>query len=128
MLTRKEMSIIFLIISILFSTALYLKPNISDTEKPEIINKDWGIVLSITNCKKSKSSLRCKVDTNKFLFHDLDITDFPDNYLQVGDQISKQTLLYKEVAKISYVRNNMALSHSSCASWQSCFEKYNKEM
>ena len=56
MLTRKEMSIIFLIISILFSTALYLKPNISDTEKPEIINKDLGIVLSITNCKKSKSS------------------------------------------------------------------------
>jgi hypothetical protein len=117
-------AIIFTIIFFIFLD-VFVKAKIGENEKPKVSHKDWGVVTLVNNCRTSKYSLYCNVETNLFTFNQIDVTNFPNKYINVGDKIGKQLLVYKEFTQTSYTQNNLAMQISRCNYWESCFNKYN---
>jgi hypothetical protein len=113
---------IFALLASFFYYIVFPKPD--SNEEFTTIYKDWGIVSSIEYCRNSKYSLRCKVTTDKFIFNDLDITDFPSNLLVKGDEIGQLTKLFNKSSQTYLVSNKEMISISSCFNWMPCFNQY----
>lgn len=130
-MTNQRPLIIFLLTAIslcafiffVMTQLVFTKPE--EGEQPvKVIYKDWGTISSIDNCKSSKYSLRCEVITDKYTFNSLDITDFPNDYLKVGDHIQFKTVIYQKSYNTYHVRNNLQLIRGVCYSWMPCFSDY----
>ena len=125
----KFLAILVLIIvgAFLFISQVVITKPEKDEQPIEVIYKDWGTIKKISDkCQSSKHSLRCKVTTDKFVFNELDITDFPNDNLKEGDHIQLKTVIYKKSAMTYYVRNNSQTLRGSCFSWMPCFNQYEK--
>lgn len=88
------------------------------------LREDWGVVKSLEFVRAGKSSVHFKVATDKYDFSELDITDFPDDKIVVGDRLFKQTKMNSKVVNVSMCKNDMCMAHSSCYWWMPCFNKY----
>lgn len=93
-------------------------------DKPIYLRNDWGVVQSIEFVRKVKSSRYYKVTTDKVVFHEVDVTDFPDGKVTIGDIIFEQNQLQSRVVKTSHCKNDMCLAVASCYSWMPCFDEY----
>lgn len=78
--------------------------------------------------RSGRHSAYFHVVTNKVQFDEIDITDFPDGKIKVGDTIFLQTVLTKKSAKVSYCKGGLCQPHSTCYSWQPCFSSYQSKL
>lgn len=85
---------------------------------------DWGKVTKLEFQRAGKSSAYFKVTTDKFIFEELDITDFPGKKIEIGDQISMLEWVSKKEVSVQYCKANTCISYAICFSWQPCFEEY----
>ena len=86
--------------------------------------EDWGVVKSLELVRAAKRRTYFKVTTDKYNFSELDITDFPDDKIVVGDRLFKQTKINSKVVNVSMCKNDMCMAHSTCYWWMPCFNEY----
>lgn len=115
----------YLILAIL--TLLGCKDNTKPDEPVQYLNEYWGNVTSLTFVRAGKNSAYFNVVTDKYVFSELDITEFPEGKVIVGDAIFRQTKLSSSSAEINMCKNNTCVSHSICYSLMPCFNKYEGE-
>lgn len=89
---------------------------------------DWGVVKKIEFVRSGAHSAYFHVVTDKVTFSEIDITDFPDGKIKVGDLIYRQTVLSSKSANISYCKGVICQAHSTCYSWQPCFSSYKPKL
>ena len=90
-------------------------------KQKEIVIQDWGTVVRVSNCDAGKYSYTCRVETTKFIWGSMDITDFPYEGLEVGDKIFLETVNVGGESNTRRCRNNMCNHYRNCKSWQSCW-------
>lgn len=92
------------------------------------MKEDWGVVQHMEFVRSGRHSAYFHVITNNVQFDEIDITDFPDGKIKVGDTIFLQTVLTKKSAKVSYCKGGLCQPHSTCYSWQPCFSSYQSKL
>lgn len=92
------------------------------------MTEDWGVVQHMEFVRSGRHSAYFHVITNKVQFDEIDITDFPDGKIKVGDTIFLQTVLTKKSAKVSYCKGGLCQPHSTCYGWQPCFSSYQSKL
>ncbi|GAF72782.1 unnamed protein product [marine sediment metagenome] len=110
---------IAIILLIFFTVPFVFAPG----EFVEIKTEDWGVVHTIDSCHAGKYSYRCDVKTNVYHFKEIDITDFPDNSLAVGDKIFRQDDVYENKIEIYYCKNKMCSPHGYCNEYSPCWDE-----
>jgi hypothetical protein len=91
-------------------------------EKPIRVNEfNRGVVVSVTGCDKSKYSLYCLVETTAWRKR-LDITDYPGEYVTIGDTLSWRNVYYEGRREQHMCRNDRCWSLSTCYSWMPCYD------
>lgn len=91
------------------------------------IKEDWGTVKSTEFIKKTKHSIYYKITTDKFIFDKMDIKQFPNDSIIVGQKLFKQTVLNSQSANVSLCSDNLCQPHSVCYSWMPCFNFYEEK-
>ncbi|AGN30270.1 hypothetical protein VPFG_00271 [Vibrio phage nt-1] len=99
----------------------------SAATKSDVINDvritEYGTVKSVSSCNKSKHSLKCRVVTDRYTFSNTDITDYPGDFVQVGDRIYLERRFYDDRVETWIGKNQTVRSRSVCHSWMPCFNK-----
>ena len=72
---------------------------------------DNGVIKKIYNCKAGKYSYRCDIRTTKGFLYDVDVTNYPDDGLNVGDSISYEYHYSAptDKAKVMWCRNKLCI-------------------
>ena len=81
-----------------------------------------GIIEGVTNCRSGKHSLRCRVETDAFIYKDIDITDFPGDFLSIGDELGFMVIQYENSRSYYNCRNKDCVGNSFCHSWMPCYD------
>ena len=87
-------------------------------------DKDWGRVTNITSCQKYKHSLVCRVETDLFVLPSIDITDFPNDMVVLGDRIGLRNTLFDGRVETFYTQNGRQIAHGTCFNWMPCRKNY----
>lgn len=89
---------------------------------------DWGIVKEIEFVRSGAHSAYFRVVTDKVKFSEIDVTDFPNGKIKVGDSIYRLTVLSTKRADVSYCKGGLCQPHSVCYGWQPCFSAYKSKL
>ena len=96
------------------------------TSRNEIIFKDYGTVLGVEYIRSGKYSAYFRITTDKVVWDSINIRNFPDDNVRVGDILSEQIIITQDSAKYYICKNGMCSQISTCYSWMPCFNKYEK--
>jgi hypothetical protein len=88
-----------------------------------VIVEQRGKILQIDNCRKTKSSFRCRVLTDKLIFKSIDITDFPGYTVSINDNISAMWKKNNLREKFFLCKNNKCTAQTTCEWWMPCYKK-----
>ncbi len=86
--------------------------------------QDMGKIQSMDFVRASSGNAYFKVVTDKFVFDELEITQFPGDKVIVGDVIFEQVKLTEDAAHRSACKNDTCREISVCYSWMPCFKKH----
>jgi hypothetical protein len=87
----------------------------------EIHDFSKGTVKAVDSCDRSKYSLNCVVETTAWTKR-IDVTDYPGEYVAVGDVLWWRNYKYSNRRSQSVCRNDWCTSMSVCYSWMPCYE------
>ena len=93
-------------------------------QEVQYLRDNWGVVKSIEFVRSRKHSAYFRVTTDKVVFDELDVRNFPGEKLVVGDVIFYQTKMSSNEVNTSYCRNDMCQPSGSCYWWMPCFNRY----
>lgn len=114
----------------LFVTVFFISgcTELSEQVIAQSFKDDWGIVKEIEFVRSGTHSAYFRVVTDKVNFSEIDITDFPNGKIKVGDSIYRLTELSTKKADVSYCKGANCQAHSTCYSWQPCFSSYKSKL
>lgn len=110
------------IISALFLLIVIVSEFVIDPGETTVTVEQRGKVLQIDNCRSSKSSLRCNVVTDKWIFKSIDITDFPGSIVSVNDNVVAMWKKNNLREEFFLCKNDKCTPQSSCEWWMPCYE------
>lgn len=117
--------LVFVVIVVLNSTFSYFMPKPSTDDIAVVTIKDLGVVNSVKHCKGSRNAYRCDILTSKYNLNDIDVTIFPTEMIEKGDNLSYKTKTYEDlgVKQSLNCKNNSCMRVSVCYSWMGCWDK-----
>ena len=103
--------------------AVLLFSGCSKSVKQKDAIQKLGIVTSVDNCHKHKSTKKCDVETDKYHIAGMMVSKFPDGDLFIGDTAFYKTELFTDKAEHLACKNNRCVSYAVCFWWMPCYEE-----
>lgn len=129
-----KVTVIYVLIIIATFAAVWLAmslmfPRPADNELPEkVITIDFGVVTNVTNCEKRRKNrgLICNVTFDEKKTSRLNLLDFPNDYLKIGDKVHYENRVYERSTNSFYCVNGQCLAQSSCYDTMPCWDKVDR--
>ena len=89
--------------------------NIPDSHPPVTTSVEYGTVISVDNCRSSKHSYYCTVETTTGRYYDLRVNAFPEHPFKPGDRLWKKTVNTGRSLRTSLCTNNYCNLSGGCS-------------
>lgn len=110
--------IVVLVLSVI-SLYYYKRPDIIS---PSIVtHSSYGIVKRVSDCHVGKHSYRCRVETDLSVYYEMDVSDFPNEFVEIGDHLFIERINDGREINSSLCKNDKCTLNGVCYWWMPCF-------
>ena len=119
----------FILAAVLICTALLLSNvDLFNSDKQDKVidvhDIDLGKVINVRDCQDWFYSTECTIQSEIFTLEKIDINEFPNNTVVMGDHIGVRLSIYSNRVERRHFQNGEFTHYDTCYNWMPCRNNY----